>query len=44
MNQLIEVYRKPEDATYREKTTYQKTDAWVFEAFGLKVKGEDLLV
>ncbi len=42
--QLIEVYKKPEDATYREKTTYQKTDEWTFETFGLKVRGEDLLV
>lgn len=42
--QIIEVYKKTEDGAYREKTTYQKTDAWVFETFELRVKGEDLLV
>lgn len=42
--QIIEVYKKPEDGTYREKANYQKTDAWVFEAFDLEVKGADLLV
>lgn len=42
--QIIEVYRKPKDGIYQEKTTYQKTDAWVFETFDLEIKGSDLLI
>ncbi len=41
---IVEVYRKPDDSTYLEKSTYTKDDEWVFEEFNLSVKGSDLLI
>jgi len=42
--QTIEVYRKPKDGDYLEKSTYEKQDEWVFETFDLTMKGSDLLI
>ncbi len=41
---IVEVYREPEDAIYRQKATYSKADDWQFAAFALSVKGSDLLI
>ena len=41
---MIEVYRKPNDGDYLEKSTYKKTDEWIFEPFDFKIKGTDLLI
>ncbi|MCB0586874.1 MAG: Uma2 family endonuclease, partial [Phaeodactylibacter sp.] len=41
---IVEVYRKPEDGSYLDKNTYRKADEWLFEAFGLSIKGEDILI
>jgi len=40
----IEVYREPDEGTYREKATYKKGGNWQFAAFDLPVKGSDLLI
>ena len=42
--EIIEVYRKPKDGDYLEKSTYEKTDEWVFKTFDLTIKGSDLLI
>ncbi len=43
-NKTVEVFRKPKDGIYTEKSTYEKGDKWTFEAFNLDLKGEDLLI
>jgi Uma2 family endonuclease len=42
--EIVEVYRRPKDGDYQEKNTYGKGDSWRFGAFGLEVKGSDLLI
>lgn len=41
---IVEVYRRPKDGDYLEKNTYGKGDSWRFGAFGLEVKGSNLLI
>lgn len=41
---IVEVYRKPKDGDYLEKSTYEKKDKWIFEKFNLEIKGIDLLI
>ena len=41
---VIEVFKKPEDGNYTEKSTYKINSNWTFEAFQLKVKGSDFLI
>jgi len=41
---IIEVYKKPEDGNYSEKSTYRIEDVWKIEAFDLEVKGSDFLI
>ncbi len=41
---LVEVYRHPAEGVFRDKKTYQKEDAWHFEAFDLPIRGSDLLI
>ena len=41
---IVEVYRKPEDGAYLEKSIYKKENEWIFETFNLSVKGSDLLI
>jgi Uma2 family endonuclease len=41
---IIEVYKNVKDGSYLKENTYTKTEEWVFEAFGLSVKGSDLLI
>jgi Uma2 family endonuclease len=42
-NKTVEVFRKPKDGDYMEKSTYEKGDKWTFAAFDLELRGEDLL-
>ena len=42
--EIVEVYRRPKGEDYQEKNTYGRSDSWRFEAFGLEVKGSDLLI
>lgn len=42
--QTIEVFRKPKNGDYLEKSTYEKTDEWIFKTFDLTIKGSDLLI
>jgi len=40
----IEVFRKPKNEDYLEKSTYEKTDEWIFKTFDLAVQGSDFLI
>ena len=41
---IIEVFRKPEDGLYTEKSTYKINSKWTFDTFDLKVNGSDFLI
>lgn len=41
---IFEVFRKPVDGNYAQKSTYKINSQWTFEAFDLAVKGSDFLI
>ena len=42
--EIVEVYRRPKDGEYQEKSSFGKGDSWRLEIFALELKGSDFLI